>query len=123
MKRSESDISPFIEKVRPIIEAVSAEGDKALSRFARELDKADVPPDGILVSEAEFDAAFKAVDAGRERGDRVRHRQHPQLPRGAEARADVAQGNAARRLCRRPLARRSRRSASMCRAARARSLR
>ena len=31
-------------------------------------------------------------------------RQHPQLPRGAEARADVAQGDPPRRLCRRPLA-------------------
>lgn len=62
MKRADSDIAPFLDKVRPILAAVKAEGDKALSRFARELDKADIPADRILVSEAEFDAAFKALD-------------------------------------------------------------
>jgi histidinol dehydrogenase len=61
MKRADADIAPFIDKVRPIIEAVRTEGDKALSRLAKELDKADVPPTGILVTEAEFDAAFKAL--------------------------------------------------------------
>jgi histidinol dehydrogenase len=62
MQRADSDIGPFLDKVRPILAAVKAEGDKALSRFARELDKADIPADRILVSEAEFDAAFKALD-------------------------------------------------------------
>ena len=33
LRRSETDISSFIEKVAPIIEAVRAEGDKALARF------------------------------------------------------------------------------------------
>jgi histidinol dehydrogenase len=61
MKRADSDIGPFIDKVRPILAAVKAEGDVALSRFEREFDKADVPPDRILVSEAEFDAAFVAI--------------------------------------------------------------
>ena len=62
MKRSETDLSGFIEKVQPIIEAVRTEGDAALLRFARDLDKADVKPGGLKVSEAEFDAAFRAVD-------------------------------------------------------------
>ena len=62
MKRADSDIAPFMEKVRPILAAVKAEGDKALARLARELDKADVPVDGILVKEAEFDAAFRALE-------------------------------------------------------------
>jgi histidinol dehydrogenase len=61
MKRADSDIGPFIDKVRPILAAVKAEGDVALSRFEREFDHADVPPDRILVTEAEFDAAFVAI--------------------------------------------------------------
>lgn len=63
MKRADSDIASFIEKVRPILAAVKEEGDGALSRFAKEFDRADVPENRILVSEAEFDAAFLAVDA------------------------------------------------------------
>ena len=35
LKRTESDLGPFLEKVKPIIEAVRIEGDTALSRFAR----------------------------------------------------------------------------------------
>ena len=62
MKRADSDIAPFMDKVRPILAAVKAEGDKALSRFTKELDKADVPMDRILVTDREFDAAFKAIE-------------------------------------------------------------
>ncbi|MBZ0230404.1 MAG: histidinol dehydrogenase [Bauldia sp.] len=62
LKRSEADLSTVIEKAKPIIEAVRLEGDVALARFARELDKADVGEDGIQVSQAEFDAAFTLVD-------------------------------------------------------------
>lgn len=62
LKRSETDLSSFIEKVRPIIEAVRTEGDRALARFGRELDRADVSETGLKVTEAEFDAAFKLVD-------------------------------------------------------------
>ena len=64
MKRSEADLSAIIEKVRPIIEAVRTEGDAALVRFGREFDRAErLNADGLKVSEAEFDAAFTAVDA------------------------------------------------------------
>lgn len=62
LKRSETDLSTFIEKVRPIVEAVRVEGDAALARFARELDKADLSSDRIKATEEEFDAAFKAVE-------------------------------------------------------------
>jgi histidinol dehydrogenase len=62
LKRSESDLSGFIDKVRPILEAVRTEGDAALLRFARELDGADVKAGGLKVSEAEFDAAFGLVE-------------------------------------------------------------
>ncbi len=62
MKRSETDLSAFIEKVKPIVEAVRLEGDAALLRFARELDKADVKPGGLKVTPEEFDRAFNMVD-------------------------------------------------------------
>lgn len=61
-RRSEADLGPFLDRVEPIISAVEAEGDVALSRFAREFDHADVPADRIAVTPAEFDAAFAAVD-------------------------------------------------------------
>ena len=62
MKRSETDLSTFLEKVAPIIEAVRTEGDAALVRFARDLDKAEVPAGTLKVTEAEFDRAFSLVD-------------------------------------------------------------
>lgn len=62
LKRSEADLSGFIEKVKPILEAVRTEGDAAVARFGRELDKADLTEDRIKVTPAEFDKAFKLVD-------------------------------------------------------------
>ena len=62
LRRSETDLSGFIEKVAPIIEAVRTEGDAAVARFGRELDKADVSEASLKVTEAEFDEAFKLVD-------------------------------------------------------------
>jgi len=61
LRRSETDLSGFIEKVKPIIEAVRNEGDAALVRFARDLDKAELHAGSIRASEAEFDAAFQKV--------------------------------------------------------------
>ena len=62
LKRSEADLSGFIEKVKPILEAVRTEGDAAVARFGRELDKAELSEDRIKVTPAEFDNAFKLVD-------------------------------------------------------------
>lgn len=62
MRRAEADLSDVIAKVVPIIEAVKAEGDAALVRFARELDRAEVPIDAIAATPAEFDAAFRTVE-------------------------------------------------------------
>jgi len=62
LKRAETDLSAFIEKVRPIVEAVRRDGDAALVRFAREFDGATIEPDRIRVTEAEFGAAFDAVE-------------------------------------------------------------
>ncbi len=62
LRRSETDLSGFIERVRPIIEAVRSEGDEALARFGREFDRADIAADRLKVTEAEFDAAFALVE-------------------------------------------------------------
>lgn len=63
LQRTEADLSPFVEKVRPIIERVRSEGDAALSHFARELDKSPVDPDAIAATPEDFDQAFEALDS------------------------------------------------------------
>ncbi len=63
VKRSEADLTFFLEKAQPIIDAVRREGDEALVRFGRELDKApSLTKETLKVSEAEFDEAFSSVD-------------------------------------------------------------
>ena len=61
--RTEADLSAYTDKVRPIIEAVRTDGDRALQRFAREFDHVAVDRLPIRVASAEFDAAFAAVPA------------------------------------------------------------
>lgn len=62
-RRSEGDLSGFLDKVAPIVEAVRTEGDAALVRFGREFDGAEgLTADGLKATEAEFDAAFDAVE-------------------------------------------------------------
>jgi histidinol dehydrogenase len=61
-QRTETDLSLFEVKVRPIIDAVRSEGDEALARFARELDKAPVKASEIAATEADFDAAQRSLD-------------------------------------------------------------
>src|SRR5690606_27995842 len=63
LRRSETDLSGFIDKVAPILEAVRTEGDQALARFGRGLDNADVPETNRTVTDEQFDAAFTQVDA------------------------------------------------------------
>jgi histidinol dehydrogenase len=60
--RSEAELGAVIEKVKPIIAAVKAEGDEALARFAREFDKSPVTADRLKATEADFTAAFTAVE-------------------------------------------------------------
>ncbi len=62
LKRSETDLASFTERARPIIHAVKQEGDSALVRFARELDKAEVKSGALKATEQEFDEAFGMVD-------------------------------------------------------------
>ena len=63
LKRSEADLSSFVEKVKPIIEAVRLEGDEALVRFGQQLDGSTLlSKEALKVSEAEFAAAFEEVE-------------------------------------------------------------
>jgi histidinol dehydrogenase len=64
MRRAESDLSSFEEKVRPIIESVRNEGDEALARFAREFDKAPVKASEIAATPQDFARAEKTLAAG-----------------------------------------------------------
>jgi histidinol dehydrogenase len=61
LQRTETDLSSFEEKVRPIIAAVRTEGDEALARFAREFDKAPVKAGGLAATEADFAEAEKSL--------------------------------------------------------------
>lgn len=62
LKRSETDLSFFLEKAQPIIDAVRDEGDAALVRFGRDLDRAEgLRADNLRATEAEFDEAFSLV--------------------------------------------------------------
>lgn len=59
--RAESDLGAYLDKVRPIVEAVRARGDAALSEFAAQFDGARVPPDGIRVGAEEMERGCAAV--------------------------------------------------------------
>ena len=85
LERTESDLTSFIERVRPIIEAVRVEGDEALSRFANELDKSPVLPNEIAVGEADFEEAFSLVsgdiiDVLKFSADNIRRFHEAQMP-------------------------------------------
>lgn len=85
LTRSEADLGPFIEKVRPIIEAVRTEGDAAIARFARDFDKAPVDADHLMATEAEFDQAFaelepEMIETLRYSADNIRRFHEAQMP-------------------------------------------
>ena len=60
--RAEDDLSDYIAKVTPLIDAVREEGDEAIARFIKQFDGAEVDPAGLLATEAEFEAAFATLD-------------------------------------------------------------
>jgi histidinol dehydrogenase len=61
-QRTETDLSVFEAKVKPIIEAVRLEGDEALARFARDFDKSPVTADTLAANSEDFAAAENALD-------------------------------------------------------------
>ena len=60
--RAEDDLSDYITKVEPVIAAVREEGDEAIARFIKKFDGAEVDAQNLLATEAEFEAAFEALD-------------------------------------------------------------
>lgn len=60
--RAEADLSVFLDRARPIIEAVRIGGDKSLVDFGRQFDGVAAEHFAIKASEQEFDDAFGAVD-------------------------------------------------------------
>jgi len=62
LKRTESDLGRYMDTAAAIVKAVQEEGDQALVRFARELDKAPITPDTIKVRPEDFDRALAALD-------------------------------------------------------------
>lgn len=85
LTRSEADLGPFLERARPIIEAVRTEGDAAIARFARDFDKAPVEADKLMATEAEFDAAFaelepEMIETLRYSADNIRRFHEAQMP-------------------------------------------
>ncbi len=63
LSRTETDLSTYIEKVRPIIAAVREEGDEALARFARQFDKAPVEAHAIAATLTDYARAEKTLSA------------------------------------------------------------
>jgi histidinol dehydrogenase len=59
--RAEADLGGYLDKVQPIIDAVRTRGDQALSDFAKQLDGAPVPADGIRVSAEEMERGCASV--------------------------------------------------------------
>ncbi len=62
LQRAESDLTPFLDKAQPIVEAVRTDGDAAIVRFARDIDKVELDPGHISARPADFDRAFSQVD-------------------------------------------------------------
>jgi len=62
LTRTEADLSSFLERAVPIIEAVRREGDAALLRFAREFDKVEAPAMSLRATEEEFERAFREIE-------------------------------------------------------------
>jgi histidinol dehydrogenase len=62
LTRTEADLSAFTGPAQAIIDRVREEGDEAVAHFGRELDRADVAPDRLWASPAEFDRAFERIE-------------------------------------------------------------
>ena len=86
LERAEDDLEPFIEKVRPIIEAVRLEGDEAIARTIREIDGVSVEAHALAATEEDFAAAHAALDPAmietlEYAADNIRRYHREQMPR------------------------------------------
>jgi len=62
LTRTEGDLSPYLEKVQPIIEAVREHGDEALAEFANRFDKSPVTANAIAATPADFARAKEQLE-------------------------------------------------------------
>jgi histidinol dehydrogenase len=86
LKRSFVETESVLSDVQTIIENVRTRGDRALVEYARKLENADIPLDGIMVSNKEIKEAYdrvepKVVDAIRVLEGNVRRFHDAQAPR------------------------------------------
>lgn len=61
MRRADADLGPALEGARAIVEAVRTGGDAALRHYARTLDGVSGDLGDLMATEADFDAAYRAV--------------------------------------------------------------
>jgi len=61
--RAEEDLSIYIDRVKPLVDAVRQEGDAALVRFAQQFDRAPASftTASLKVTKADIDAAYRSV--------------------------------------------------------------
>jgi histidinol dehydrogenase len=62
LRRADQDLGDVLERAKPIVEAVRTEGEAALRRFARELDGVTGDLGALEATEADFEAAYDAVE-------------------------------------------------------------
>ena len=63
LKRCEQDIKELEENIRAVVDAVQAEGDRAIARFTKEFDGADLKPSEFRARKKDFEAAEKKVSS------------------------------------------------------------
>ena len=63
LERTESDLAPYMDKARPVIEAVRQEGDEALAHFAREFDHAPLTANQVAATKADVDRAMNSLES------------------------------------------------------------
>ncbi|MEO1199586.1 MAG: histidinol dehydrogenase [Pseudomonadota bacterium] len=62
LRRTENDLTAYIEKITPILDRVRAEGDTAVAEFGRTFDHADISAQALQVEADAFDAAETRLD-------------------------------------------------------------
>jgi histidinol dehydrogenase len=62
LKRTESDLTEYVVKVRPIVEQVKQRGDAALLEYTAKFDGASLSTAQLKVTEEEFDDAARSLD-------------------------------------------------------------
>ena len=84
-RRAEADLGPALEAVRPVLERVRREGDRALVELTRRFEGASLPAGSLRVEERAFAAAERALPAAlkeaiRAAVENVRRFHREQLP-------------------------------------------